>query len=399
MIETNKGRGRVDIDCTDEELERLTKAALGLTLKEAENVFARALVLGSELDAADIAVVFEEKRQTIRKSGILEFVAGGARRRRRAGEPQELAEQAQRAWLDRAPLRAAVPQGRAHHRRPGLRQEPHRASASPRVGAAAAAPGRRPRLRRLVGSSEGTCAARCAPPKRSRRAVLWIDEIEKGFAGWADRRRQRHLAARVRHVPDLDAGEDAPVFVVATANNITRLPPEILRKGRFDEIFFVDLPTTGTGADLADANQEAPGRSAPAEADRRRRAARRPGRAPRDTPAPRSSRRSSPPLDAFAERRPLDHRTCCGRSRRRCRCRSPRPSRSALCGSGPTCGPWPPPRPRTATTTTGAPTPAHGPRRRRPVPRRKDGGLLSVEILLIPLALAAAHAVVAVAGG
>src|SRR5260370_17255303 len=75
--------------------------------------------------------------------------------------------------------------------------------------------------------------------------VLWIDEIEKAFAsagssGDADAGlSQRLLATLLTWMQDRESG----VFLAATSNNISALPPEMLRKGRFDEIFFVDLPT------------------------------------------------------------------------------------------------------------------------------------------------------------
>jgi len=74
--------------------------------------------------------------------------------------------------------------------------------------------------------------------------VLWIDEIEKGIAGRGGETgtTQRVLGTFLTWM----AEKQSQVFVVATANNIDGLPPELVRKGRFDEIFFVDLPNTGT---------------------------------------------------------------------------------------------------------------------------------------------------------
>jgi SpoVK/Ycf46/Vps4 family AAA+-type ATPase len=78
--------------------------------------------------------------------------------------------------------------------------------------------------------------------------VLWIDEIEKGFAagdsdGGATR---RVLGAFLTWL----AEKSSRVFVVATANDIAALPPELIRKGRFDEIFFVDLPNLATRTEI-----------------------------------------------------------------------------------------------------------------------------------------------------
>ena len=75
--------------------------------------------------------------------------------------------------------------------------------------------------------------------------VLWIDEIEKGFASAASRSTDGGLSQRMfGSLLTWMQEHEAPVFLVATANDIEALPPELLRKGRFDEIFFVDLPDT-----------------------------------------------------------------------------------------------------------------------------------------------------------
>lgn len=69
-------------------------------------------------------------------------------------------------------------------------------------------------------------------------SVLWIDEIEKGFAGESGGRSDRVLGSLLTWQQE----KDEPVFLVATANEVDALPPELMRKGRFDEIFFIDLP-------------------------------------------------------------------------------------------------------------------------------------------------------------
>jgi SpoVK/Ycf46/Vps4 family AAA+-type ATPase len=77
--------------------------------------------------------------------------------------------------------------------------------------------------------------------------VLWIDEIEKGFAATAsDARASRVFGAFLTWLSE----KDSPVFVVATANDVAGLPPELLRRGRFDELFFVDLPTAAERAEI-----------------------------------------------------------------------------------------------------------------------------------------------------
>jgi len=92
------------------------------------------------------------------------------------------------------------------------------------------------------GAEEGLARA-LASAEAIAPVALWVDEIEKGFAGstpgqGADPRAARVLGAFSTWLQE----RRSPVFVVATANDVTRLPPELLRRGRFDELFFVDLP-------------------------------------------------------------------------------------------------------------------------------------------------------------
>lgn len=113
----------------------------------------------------------------------------------------------------------------------------------------------------LVGQSEAQtrqaieAAEACAP------CILWIDEIEKGLSGGGGLdggTSQRVFGSLLTWLQD----KEAPVFVVATANAIDGLPPELLRKGRFDEIFFVDLPTESERLDIARIHVERHGRKA-----------------------------------------------------------------------------------------------------------------------------------------
>src|SRR5699024_2724155 len=95
----------------------------------------------------------------------------------------------------------------------------------------------------IVGSSEANMRKAIETAEAIAPSILWIDEIEKGFAG-TNSSGDGGTASRIFGT-FLNWMQDktAPVFLVATANNIEHLPPEFLRKGRFNEIFFVDLPT------------------------------------------------------------------------------------------------------------------------------------------------------------
>jgi SpoVK/Ycf46/Vps4 family AAA+-type ATPase len=97
----------------------------------------------------------------------------------------------------------------------------------------------------LIGSSEENLRKAIRVAESVSPAVLWIDEIEKGLAGSAGAAvTDSGVSARVFGALLTWLQEKtAPVFVVATANRIDALPPELLRKGRFDEIFFIDLPS------------------------------------------------------------------------------------------------------------------------------------------------------------
>ena len=95
--------------------------------------------------------------------------------------------------------------------------------------------------RKYVGESEQRLEAALRNAEAMAPAVLWIDEIEKGFAAGGDADggvSARLLGTFLRWMQDRPDG----VFLVATANDVSALPPEFLRKGRFDEVFFVDLP-------------------------------------------------------------------------------------------------------------------------------------------------------------
>src|SRR5438105_3701025 len=97
----------------------------------------------------------------------------------------------------------------------------------------------------IVGSSEENMRRAIQMAEAVAPSILWVDELEKGFSGTgSSNQSDGGTAARVfgSFITWLQE-KTSPVFVIATANNVDELPPEMMRKGRFDEIFFVDLPT------------------------------------------------------------------------------------------------------------------------------------------------------------
>ncbi|WP_406107470.1 AAA family ATPase [Micromonospora globbae] len=244
IIAANSGTGRIRVALDDLGRERFAKAALGLTLHEAENAFARAMVNDGVLDAHDLSVVHEEKRQTVRKSGLLEFVDAAVDLADVGGLENLKRWLAKRdgSWLaEAAAYGLPAPRGVLITGVPGC----GKSLTAKAVSAAWGLPLLRLDVGRvfagLVGSSEQNMRTAIRTAEATAPCVLWVDEIEKGFA---DRSGDSGTSARVfGSFLTWMQEKTRPVFVIATANDFERLPPELLRKGRFDEIFFVDLPT------------------------------------------------------------------------------------------------------------------------------------------------------------
>jgi ATP-dependent 26S proteasome regulatory subunit len=245
IIDANAASGRITVALDGVGRERFAKAARGLTLHEAENAFARAIVNDPVLDLDDLEVVQEEKRQTVRKSGLLEYVdadvdladVGGLENLKR--------------WLvkrDNAWLAEATAYGLPAPRGVLITGVPGCGKSLTAKGVAAS--WGLPLLRfdvgkvyaGLVGSSEQNMRHAIRTAEAVAPCVLWIDEIEKGLAnaGSGDSGTSGRVFGTLLTWMQEKTGA---VFVVATANDFEGLPPELLRKGRFDEIFFVDLPT------------------------------------------------------------------------------------------------------------------------------------------------------------
>ena len=225
--------------------DNMAAAVLGLTRSEAQRTVRRALLRRGQADRACIEDVFLEKRQAVRKSGVLEHCVPGLRGTDVGGLGNL------KAWF--AGRREAFT---AQGRRYGLR----RVRGTVLVGvpgcgkslSAKALAGEWcvPLLRldmgriygSLVGQSESRLRQALQVAEHVSPCVLWIDELEKAFAGLGRAMdggvTQRVFGTFLNWLSD----HDAPVFVVATANDISKLPPEFTRAGRFDAVFFVDLP-------------------------------------------------------------------------------------------------------------------------------------------------------------
>lgn len=228
-----------------ENKNEIVEAALGLTLLEAENAFAMSVAKKNTFDAK---VICEVKENIICNGGLLEFYPtnetldsiGGLKNfttwaLKRLGA---YSEEAQEYGLP-------YPKGVLLVGIPGCGKS--------LTAKALANIWSKPLLKLdigklfggIVGDTESNTRRALQIAEAMAPAVLWIDEIEKGLSGIQSSGKtdsgvtSRMFGTLLTWLQE----KEAPVFVIATANNISQLPPELLRKGRFDEIFFVDLPT------------------------------------------------------------------------------------------------------------------------------------------------------------
>jgi ATPase family protein associated with various cellular activities (AAA) len=248
IIADVKQFAQVVVDLDEAGRERLLQAALGLTLGEAENVFAKIIVKDERLSGDDVNEVFAEKQQIIRKSGLLEYCAS-SESFANVGGLSVLKE-----WLDKRAI-AFTKEARAFGlpAPKGILMLGVQGCGKSLCAKAVSNQWQLPLLRfdmgrmfgSLVGSSEENVRRAIAVAESVAPAILWVDEIDKAFAGsQGSGATDGGTTARVFGTFLTWLSEKtAPVFVVATANDISQLPPELLRKGRLDEIFFVDLPT------------------------------------------------------------------------------------------------------------------------------------------------------------
>jgi hypothetical protein len=235
-------------------LAQLTAACHGLSEQRVRQLAARALARRGCLSAEDLSEVLEEKRQAIAKSELLEYCPSEASPADIGGLDalKHWLEQRRMAFSEEArlyglPLPRGVlllgPQGTgksltakaiAHSwSMPLLRLDVGRLFAG------------------LVGASEARTREMIQRAEAMAPCVLWIDEIDKGFGG--DSRSDGGTSQRVLGtVLTWMAEKSSSVFVVATANGVERLPAELLRKGRFDEIFLLDLPSPEERRDILD---------------------------------------------------------------------------------------------------------------------------------------------------
>lgn len=233
---------------TTETREKLLKAALGLTRDEAEKVYRKAYVTANRLTEEEVDIVLSEKKQLIRRNGILEYIEEDETIEAVGGleELKHWLKQRSNAFTERArEYGLPQPKGMLILGVPGCGKSLIAKTTSRLWGL--------PLLRldmgrvydgSMVGRSEANLRNALKTAESISPAILFIDELDKAFAGSSGSAdsdggtSSRIFGSFLTWMQE----KSSPVFVMATANRVERLPGEFLRKGRFDELFFVDLP-------------------------------------------------------------------------------------------------------------------------------------------------------------
>lgn len=238
--------GPTTIEVEDE--ERLLKAVLGLTAREARKALRLALQGRELVDDDVLAAVVAEKRHLVQGSDLLEFydLDEGVKDVGGLEVLKDWLTQRAEAFSERAREQGIpMPKGVLLLGIQGCGKS-LTARATARL---LSFPLVRMDVANLLSSDRGTSERNLRDVLRLMEtiapAVLWLDEIEKGFAGVgvdSDGAQDATMARLVGSFLTWMESRKAPVFVVATANSVANLPPEMLRRGRFDELFFVDLP-------------------------------------------------------------------------------------------------------------------------------------------------------------
>ena len=240
-------RQQIHVDLSREEAQRLVRALSGLTVNQARQAVCQAIVEDGALTASDIQHIIKIKGDIVQRGGILEFFPAEENTYEIGGFAR------MKSWLENARVGFSN-EARAMNLDPprGVLIVGVQGCGKSLAAKFIAREWQLPLLKldagrlyeKYIGDSEKnfrratTMAAAMAP------VILWIDEIEKAFAqaNTADSDgglSQRLFGSFLTWLQE----KRAEVFVVGAANDLMRLPPELLRKGRFDEIFFVDLPS------------------------------------------------------------------------------------------------------------------------------------------------------------
>ena len=243
------------LQLTDSAKEELIKAFQGLSRSQIRRVLAKAIASKQKVNETDIDAVLEEKKQAIRKTGILEFYTP-AESLKNVGGLDNLKQwvRMRRDAFSEEARKYGIPNPK------GVLLAGIQGTGKSLSAKTIAHEWHLPLLRLdtgrlfggIVGQSESLVRQMIKLSEAMAPCVLWIDEIDKAFGGVTSGlsgdggTSRRVFGSLVTWMQE----KTAPVFIVATANNVRILPAELLRKGRFDEIFFLNLPNFSERKDI-----------------------------------------------------------------------------------------------------------------------------------------------------
>ena len=249
VIDSISTRQPVRVDLSRDEAQRMIRALSGLTLNQARQVIAQAIVDDGCLDAKDIQTIIKCKGELLEHGGVLEFFPVEGNRFELGGFERL------KSWLDSAKIGFTPAARDLNLEAPkGILLVGVQGCGKSLAAKFVARQWELPLLKldagrlydKYIGETERNFRKATTLAEALAPVILWIDEIEKVFAQGGSGESDGGLSHRLfgSFLTWLQE-KNAEVFVVGAANDLMSVPPELLRKGRFDEIFFVDLPTPG----------------------------------------------------------------------------------------------------------------------------------------------------------